>query len=528
MKLILKKRLLIILVLFIAISSCRSTDTENRIEAQGRVKVNIMGIEYFDTTIIGLKESPEKKTYTKTERKVLQINNNLAIISELIPIANSAKNDQNTSITSGLEDLKSGTRYKIVIYDEGGVYLMERDYVRGQERENDLSFNLNSDDKYTFIIYTVGSSTEIPSITYSNPSNKTLRSSVLSNISTNTMLAYFRKDIIVSGKEVNNIDVVLRHKFSEISTNIMSPDGKEIKEIKAAITPSYKNVNLQLSDGNIIYNGEAQSNSIEFKNLNANTINGKVIISSDASNGSLIVPSITMGTETFTDLTLYKDLKIFPGMRYQLNIIVNTDAYLVHMGQPSVRINGMIWMRHNLGANTSIDPDQIPSVKELHGNYYQWGRIDPVGNAESNLLDTKAKGYNTDANALNNGTEQAPIKTTNDPCPKGFRVPTSTEFQKLANAVATQAKPENGWSESITNYKAAFVLTSKLNSSINMTLPATGALTNFRRNFDRGNYFSYLTTNKDKIVFVYGRIYEFNILDTRVSNTGRNIRCIAE
>ncbi|CAA7195893.1 fibrobacter succinogenes major paralogous domain-containing protein [Chryseobacterium potabilaquae] len=91
------------------------------------------------------------------------------------------------------------------------------------------------------------------------------------------------------------------------------------------------------------------------------------------------------------------------------------------------------WATYNLGADTSLDPN-IP-VKEIHGNYYQWGRIAVA--ADTDTPSGAISGWNTTPapnDSWNTGTEAAPIKNTaNDPCPSGFRVPTITEWQSLGN-----------------------------------------------------------------------------------------------
>ncbi|WP_147474526.1 fibrobacter succinogenes major paralogous domain-containing protein [Chryseobacterium nematophagum] len=92
-----------------------------------------------------------------------------------------------------------------------------------------------------------------------------------------------------------------------------------------------------------------------------------------------------------------------------------------------------VWASHNLGADTSFDPN-IP-VKEIHGNYYQWGRNIVV--ADTDTPAGAISGWNN-IEALNGswntGTEAAPVKNAaNDPCPLGFRIPTNSEWAALNN-----------------------------------------------------------------------------------------------
>jgi hypothetical protein len=67
------------------------------------------------------------------------------------------------------------------------------------------------------------------------------------------------------------------------------------------------------------------------------------------------------------------DLNITPGVRYNLKISLQpNDKYLSYRGYQAVRLSGMIWMRHNLGANLIADPD-VPA-QQINGDYYQFGR----------------------------------------------------------------------------------------------------------------------------------------------------------
>ncbi|WP_144282953.1 FISUMP domain-containing protein [Chryseobacterium echinoideorum] len=154
---------------------------------------------------------------------------------------------------------------------------------------------------------------------------------------------------------------------------------------------------------------------------------------------------------------------------------INND-YIIHNGQKSVRICGQIWMQHNLGANTNLDPNANPQSQALIGNYYQYGRNAVI--ATGYTSPGPITGFNTSwpvpANPTqrwNTGTETSPVKnTTYDPCPSGFRLPTLTEFQKLA-ANTTLEVYGNNWSSNDNNYDNAIIFKS---GNVQVTFPAGG------------------------------------------------------
>ncbi|RMZ60818.1 hypothetical protein D1632_02235 [Chryseobacterium nematophagum] len=128
------------------------------------------------------------------------------------------------------------------------------------------------------------------------------------------------------------------------------------------------------------------------------------------------------------------------------------------------------WASHNLGADTSLDPN-IP-VKDLHGNIYQWGRLDVVADADTPV--GPIVGWNA-INAIdgswNSGTEDAPVKTAIDPCPTGFRIPTRKEWTALNN---NNTKNTIGTMDGdYTNFGYAYVFTCPGNGS-KLTFPAAG------------------------------------------------------
>lgn len=134
------------------------------------------------------------------------------------------------------------------------------------------------------------------------------------------------------------------------------------------------------------------------------------------------------------------------------------------------------FMCHNLGADTSLDPN-IP-VQAIHGNYYQWGTA--VAIADAYTPEGEISSWRSwTATPLNAWLDTS--KTANDPCPAGYRVPTSAEWQGVAtyNSISRTGP----FDASNTNFGSAIHFGPN-SSNKTLTLTASGF-----RSLSRGNLF---------------------------------------
>ncbi|MFZ4861579.1 hypothetical protein ACL9RF_05285 [Sphingobacterium sp. Mn56C] len=150
------------------------------------------------------------------------------------------------------------------------------------------------------------------------------------------------------------------------------------------------------------------------------------------------------------------------------------DRYLIHKNIPAAQIDGLIWMRHNLGVDTKLEPNPKKIDSKWHGNYYQWGQKKPSGNGVANKATFFNPSNNPPNNTWNAGTEEKPIKTSSDPCPDGYRIPTVLEFERLIKATKTV---NLGTFKSLnSNFGAAKLFVSKTDKQIYLTFPIQGFL----------------------------------------------------
>ncbi|WP_078778458.1 FISUMP domain-containing protein [Elizabethkingia ursingii] len=546
------------------IISCRNTNgilESNKGEAI--VKIALKGSDFRDNKNLGsqagIKSVGIQSKNEQKEEISFKGNDDYKLVATLTPVNTTDAVAQASSKVSSVaatktNPLDSGVKYKVVVYDSNGKYIKEQDYTSGQSG-SDIT-GLNGGETYTFIVYSVGSKTDLPAVTYSDSTNKTLPTAILDNVSGDNDLMYFSKVVEVSGDSVNYLDITLKHKFSQITTILDTvPTTYFVTNINGVtIAPHNSTAKIQLSDGSTTVKGTNEEKLITFSALNSNTIKGNSVFlnSNDILNGVLKIKSITMKTNDNATLThqniSFNNLKITRGVQYNLKLsFVPNDKYLTYRGYPAARINGFIWMRHNLGVDTSLDSNQDPQIKELHGRFYQSGKRDYV--ADANTSSGSLSGWDntiSSINSWNSGTETNPQKTANDPCPSGWRIPTANEFGSLISNV-TFTNRDTWIKESVlpdysgeNNFKPSKVFTSKYNNKITLVFPVAGFRIGYHgdkykyKNGELGSraqYGYYLSSSRDN-TNKFSRYMRVDVNNVTVRSNdatdGMNIRCIAE
>ena len=180
----------------------------------------------------------------------------------------------------------------------------------------------------------------------------------------------------------------------------------------------------------------------------------------------------------------------------------------------------LTFLRHNLGANYTLDPDN--PVRAIHGNYYQWGRKEVV--ADASTTSPAITDWNT-VNAVN-GSWLDGIKTANDPCPSGFRVPTRANWAAVIANSPTVSRTGGTWSDD-GNFGRALHFE---NGTDKLTLPVAGNRMHSGGTLDnRGNtgfYWSSSVTTAQAHSLYFDLINESTADQTRTH--GFSVRCVKE
>ncbi len=523
-------------MLLLAVFSCRSNDSDNKVTAGGtaNVSINLQGEAFDDTADLGGQASLTQGVSVSTsavQRKEIPFNNDFTLVAELSPVGSSSGKQAQAALggnllaATGPTPLGTGIRYKVVVFRSTGEYVTERNYARGQESST-ADLNLDGGSNYTFIVYSVKSQTDLPDVTYTNTSNKTLATASISGLANTVDFMYYRKDMQVSGNQTNYLDVILRHRLSQITTTIdASATGYNITAVTANIDSHYPSYNVPLSTGTPAQTGTAGTAAVTFPTLGTQiVVANPVMLNGNTTTGKFTLSAITIGplTQTVSSAAL-TGLKITPGIMYNLKFTLSpADVYLDNYnGQKAARINGKVWMLYNLGDNRT-DPNTGPFDQS---NFYQFGRSAVV--ATGSTQTAEIAGWNTTIaadNAWNSGTEAAPVKTGNDPCPQNYRIPTRTELQSLLDGTT---KTEIGtFNDSPTNFSAAKVYTSNRNSSVKLTFPAIGARNPAAGRVNNRGISPHVwtsTASDASNAYANGR----NAIVIHPKNTGNPIRCIA-
>jgi uncharacterized protein (TIGR02145 family) len=208
---------------------------------------------------------------------------------------------------------------------------------------------------------------------------------------------------------------------------------------------------------------------------------------------------------------------------------------------------------HNLGADITLDPHNMAQTNAwgLNGAYVQWGRRGPNTTGDSrvdwvtaaNMANFAAAPTGSTAGTANSGsiagwsTTDAPnnswrtaggAKTANDPCPAGWRVPTSAEWLGV-NSNNTVSR-SGAWTNSVTYYNSALHYGPNSTTKL-LTLPAAGLRDNtsgtlsFRG--DLGSYWS-STESSSSAHYLSFNSSSVNTAFISIRSNGFPVRCIAE
>ncbi|HBN6702439.1 TPA: hypothetical protein L3261_004070 [Elizabethkingia anophelis] len=516
----------------ISVSSCRSTEMDNSFTAGlSSVKINLLGTEYVNSNILAPRASSDKEDSVvdaKSQRQSTLITPSKVLIGELIPMpsavepfVSASKVINPTSSISG-DKLKAGMKFRVIAYRrDNGSYFTHEDYTIGK-RANSLM--LSGGIEYDVIIYSFGTE-KLPNINESEKKN--IKTAKASNTDEDNVDFMYQKIIYTpnGGNSNNTLNFKLNHKLSKITVILKSSFGDISAIQNASLHPHYVGGTISLSNARF---------NAEYVDLIRPLFSGPFPAPEQVSD-PVLINSNDMSTFS-ADVTLLGYTKSVNLSGFKIpsstnaNLVVNMKTCSAYIA-PGVLKE---FMCHNLGADTSADPF-TPSAA-IHGAKYQWGATtDEEGRYLSQQADQfspSARGWiNTDKP---NNSWLDTKKTSNDPCPKGYRVPTVADWRGVYNN-NLRVERVGTWSFGVNNYGSAIYFGTE-KSSRTLMLPVAGERGGLEGALmargDSGGYWS--SSDYKNAGSVDGKAYfafnKNNVIGnfTGYITAGRSIRCIAE
>lgn len=228
------------------------------------------------------------------------------------------------------------------MYNNSGEYVAHNDFKVGEETQED-SFKLLSGDTYTFVSYSIGSASDLPELK-DNKNQVDISVAELHEISANYLMYQKQKVTIVGGRD-NYIDITMNHQFSEITTVIRHKyEAGRIEEVSGAkFSPIRENASLAFQNNALSYSSKTKEVSVSFGEISGNTHSTTSkpvsLISENTESAKFTIEKLTING--LSNPLIYEDLKITPGMRYNLILEVNarciadTDRRTLNLNESS-------------------------------------------------------------------------------------------------------------------------------------------------------------------------------------------------
>lgn len=320
---------ILFIMLCIWITSCRGTDnamTDENNNSGGpfNVIVNLKGAEIEEGSIAKTAAIEGSKTPTTDVQQFVVpfdgISNATVTLIPERPVSRTQASINPVAGTPSITELGNNIIYKVAVYRIDGSFVDEKTFTYKTNNTNDQQgFMLDGGQTYTFVAYSVNSTSTVPSVA-NTP--RTLTADKLSGVSGDLM--YFKQNMMVSGNGNNYISVVLKHKFTKITTVIDATGVGNISLVdNARISPVGTSADIKLSDGSLTYNASASSTPVvNFKTMDSQKVSSdtNLFISNNDKNvnpARLDIGTLIVGGTPQDNFTV-PDVNITPGNQYNL------------------------------------------------------------------------------------------------------------------------------------------------------------------------------------------------------------------
>ncbi|WP_407509327.1 fibrobacter succinogenes major paralogous domain-containing protein [Elizabethkingia anophelis] len=568
--------------IFFITNSCRSTDADNNLSGNNLsgVSFNLTEGDFNEGNILSPQASLKTNTNSPSALRQEIVSGPFNISAELSSDTPTKLQAQASSTKGAMAvtkplSLRGAVKYRIVAYHADGTYIDQAVGDASQTNQVFFGDKLTKGQTYNFVIYSLGSTTTAPPVApttnlYEYP--KVNFKFTDYSVSAADLMMASEREITIQGTPGDTtpptpITTPLKHLFTRINVSVDNSDaigtqkGGYLSEnpVNATLKPGFLysesslNLNTSMLQGITFDSGFITNDLSSAQSYIINTSGayiGNAIIDITVPAGAIKVGNDVNPEPVNFRFNPVGSNFLQPGYSYTIKLRFNSDRYVNasnttrNTGDTDALyavIGGYRWDRYNLGATNlnpaSNNPDRNPSVRELYGNQYQWGKIAKAADTYSG--DGAIAGWNTATpapdNAWNSGTPTKPVRTSNDPCASGTRVPSYIEFDKLVNntkqtSIGTWVPYSPDPYVNSSGYTAAKVLTSNKNNDVKLTFPTTGWRDNLiGKQNSRGVYGNYWTSEIGANGGTYFRFLQ-NSFDhpSYPKNAGQTIRCIQD
>ncbi|WP_407534270.1 hypothetical protein [Elizabethkingia miricola] len=315
----LKSPLILMAGLSLGIVSCRSTDNVADTGSGGKaiVKVNLLRTETEEDKPVKIGASNQMSANPEVQKQKIVFDDKHSFEVTFSPASTVNKLAAINPMAATPTPLNPGVMYKVVVYDSNGAYVDQKNFTYGV---NDTSgFQLNGDQNYTFVAYSINSKTGVPDVDSPN----SLASAGV--VGATGDLMYFKTNMTVTGNQDNNLNVVLKHRYSQITTIIDATGIGNVMNASGVMIPTNTSANLKFANDQVLtYNGiDPNGASVTFPASELGKPTAKsdptILISDTNLSGELNLNSLTIGSTTRNNIKI-KNLKVNPGYRYDLTL----------------------------------------------------------------------------------------------------------------------------------------------------------------------------------------------------------------
>lgn len=377
-----------LLVISMTFQSCEKNNDSTAETGEATVTVSLAGIEFDDEGELSpgikamsasgqTKMASNRSTVGNEEQPfaIVPFDDNLSIYATIKQESTAAsKRVLSSSNNKGAivrEPLDRDVRYRLLIFGPNGAYVTFRDYVYGSESST-AALNLDGGTTYTFVAYSFNSTAALPALT-TTPT--TLANTSLSNLTGDFL--YFKNTISVA-TGTNNLSIVLKHMFSEITTilTVGTTTGNVQGFTQPQITPTRSNASIALSTNVMSYPNGTVPVNVSFTAVGAGakstTSTPNLIISPATTTAAFNFGSLTINGITRSNISI-PNVKINPGRKYTLTLSVNSpciQSTLVSPTNPNFNLTGGTGVTFTTqGVNASLEQEFVLDFFELDNSF---------------------------------------------------------------------------------------------------------------------------------------------------------------